>query len=86
MISFFTFTSIRLNGRSDDGLSFGARSASPGRARKTSSTAANCARVPARKKLMPSGASRIVPFRPCRAQASRRTSRRASKSSSGVNL
>ena len=77
MISFFSRTSIRENGCSSLRLYFGARSSSPGKARSTPNSSSTPSALPATNKLIPSGASRIVPFKVRSLQKEISSSRRA---------
>ena len=86
MISRFRRTRRRPNGTLPDNDSFGATSAKRGSSCKVAMKPSICARLPARNRLMPSGASRIVPFSASASQRANSRSRSAGKSSRLMNL
>ena len=86
MISRFRRTRMRLNGALSDNDSLGTMSAKRGSSCRPAMKLSICARVPARNRLMPSGASRIVPFNANAWQRASSFSRSVGRSSRLMNL
>ena len=86
MISRLTLTSIFRNGTVADQLSLGCRSAKRASVRNASTKPRTASAGPARKKLMPSSARRMVPFRSAATARALSKSRSAAASGRGTNL
>jgi len=80
MISFFRRTRMRPNGTSSEIDSFGSSPAKRASLRSQSMNASMGPRGPARNRLMPSGASRMVPLSSSASQRSRMRSRSSGRS------